>query len=116
MPRSTCESPHHPMPKSTAQKIAAKAQPIVKKATTTAKRTVAKGRVAAKKTVAKGKAAVKKDVPKARTAARKTTKKADGIMDTVKGSVASGLKSVGKFVKQVTPDALLPKSAKSKRK
>ena len=109
-------NPLPPMPKTTRQKIVAKAQPVVKKAAAAAKRTVAKSKVVAKKTVSQGKAAVKKAAPKAKAAARKTAKKADGIMDSVKDSVASGLKSVGDFVKQVTPDALLPKSAKAKRK
>ena len=99
------------MPKTTRQKIVAKAQPAVKKATAAAQRTVAKSKVAAKKTVRQGQAVLKKAAPKVKTA-----KKADGIMDTVKDSVASGLKTVGDFVKQVTPDALLPKSAKAKRK
>ena len=97
------------MPKTTRQKVTAKAKPLVKKATVAAKKTVAKGKAVAK-------TAVKKVAPKAKAAAKKTAKKADGIMNTVTGGVASGLKSVGKFVKKITPDALLPKSPKSKRK
>ena len=109
-------NPLPPMPKTTRQKIVAKAQPAVKKATAAAQRTVAKSKVAAKQAVRQGQAAVKKAAPKVKAVARKTAKKADGIIDTVKDSVASGLKTVGDFVKQVTPDALLPKSAKAKRK
>jgi len=100
------------MPTKTTRIIAAKAKPIVKKA--------AAAKASTTKAVAKAKAtaktAAKKVVPKTKVAAKKATKKAEGIYETVKENVASGMKTVGKFVKQVTPDVLLPNSAKSKRK
>lgn len=84
--------------KATAQRVATKVKPVVKKA-------VAKAQSTAKP-------AARKASAKIGTAKTKST----GLMQTVKKGVQAGIVSVSDLVKKVTPDALLPKSAKSKRK
>ena len=56
--------------------------------------------------------------PAAKTTAAKTTavkKKTGGFLQTMKDGVRSGIESVTHLIETVTPDALLPKSMKSKR-
>lgn len=94
---------------------------------TKTKATVKAVKPAVKKTAAKAKPAVKKAVAKAKAGARSVACKAPAkspaqkkkpatLMQSVKAGVQAGLGSVGDLVKKVTPDALLPKSAKAKRK
>lgn len=86
-----------------------------KAAKTPPKRVATKAKPASKKPAApksRAKPAVKK-VP-AKTAA--TKRKSPSLMQSVQKGVRSGIESVGDLVKKVTPDALLPKSAKSKRR
>jgi hypothetical protein len=79
-------------------KAAAKVKPVVRKA------------------VAKAKTATK-PVPKRASATPKSAKqKTSGLLDSVKHGVQSGLEAVGDLVKKITPAALQPGSARTKRK
>jgi len=80
--------------KAPAKKVAAKAKPVIRKSATSAKPVVKK----ASRKVPAGK------------------KKGAGILETVKQGVQSGIEAVGDLVKKVTPDSLLQKPVKSKRK
>ena len=80
------------------------------------RRSTNKVQAVANKPVAKvkagGKAALKKAAPKA----RKQKKKAVGFLASVKEGVQTGIETMGGLVKKVTPNTLLPKSAKSRPK
>jgi len=94
----------------TKMKVTTKSvKPVVKKAT-------AKAKSAVKKAVVKTKASAKPTARKVSTAATKGKKKATGLIQTVKAGVQSGIETVGDLVKKVTPDVLLPKRSKSRRK
>ena len=69
-----------------------------------------------KKTGGKVKSAVKKAKSSSRPVAKKGKKRATGLMQTVKKGVQSGISTVGDLVIKVTPDVLLPKSVKAKKK
>jgi len=74
--------------------------------------TVAKKATAATKAKATVKPATRK--PVSRSKAKK--KNVSGLMRSVKEGVQTGLHAVTDLVKKVTPDALLPRTAKPKRK
>ncbi len=94
--------------------VKATAANVARKAKTTAKRSVMKVQTAAKKGGAvaktKAKAAAKKVAVKAKT----EKKNAVGFIQNVKDQLHSGMEAVAEVFKKITPDALLPKSAKSK--
>ena len=94
-----------PKPKAAAKSVKAATKKPAAKAPPTPKKTVAKPKVAVKPTA-------KKTSVKPKT----TKKKPAGVIQTVKQGVQTGIGAVGDLVKKVTPDVLLPKSAKSKRK
>ena len=75
-------------------------------------KTVARKAIAATKAKAALKPATRK--PVSRSKAKK--KNASGLMRSVKEGVQTGLHAVTDLVKKVTPDALLPRTAKPKRK
>ena len=89
-----------------------------------AKRTPGKLKAAAKRpsknarTVPKN-ASARMPAKAARKPAAETTaaakKKSGGFLQTMKDGVRSGIESVTHLIETVTPDALLPKSMKSKR-
>ena len=81
-----------------------------------AKKPAAKSKPVAKKAPARSKTAAKPAVrkPSAKPGARR--KKPATLLQTVKKTVQTGLDKVGAAVKSITPDALLPKSAKPKRR
>jgi hypothetical protein len=69
-----------------------------------------------KKAVAKSKSSAKAAVKKVPAKAKAGRKQAEGLLETVKHGVQTGIDAVGDFVKKATPDALRPKSAKGRRK
>ncbi len=84
-----------------------------------------KARTPAKRSVTKVQTAVKNDVGKAKPSADSTTKKVSakakvhgkkpaGFVQNIKESIHTGIEAVGAFFQKITPDALLPDSAKSK--
>ena len=75
----------------------------------------AKVKPALRKAVAKAKSAAKPIAKKVAAKAKAGRKEATGFIQHVKDGVHAAMESVGDFVKKVTPDALLPDSAKSKR-
>jgi len=81
-----------------------------------AKKPAAKSKPVAKKAPARSKSVAKPAArkPSAKPAARK--KKPATLLQSVKDSVQTGFGKVGAAVKSITPGALLPKSAKSKRR
>jgi hypothetical protein len=102
----------------------ATAPPILASMPTKTKATTKTVKANARKAAAKVKPAVKKAVAKsgAKPTAKKVSantakgkKKAAGLIQTVKQGVHTGIEKIGDLIKKVTPDALLPKSAKSKR-
>lgn len=92
------------------------------KATRTAKATASKV-VARTKSAAKVTSKVAAKAPARRPArkaapprAKAAKKNSSGLIQSVKDGVQTGLHAVTDLVKKVTPDALLPRSAKTKRK
>jgi hypothetical protein len=84
--------------KAPAQKAAGAVKPVVKKA------------------AAKATSSAKPAAKKVSTTTRTGKKKAVGLIQTVTEGVQAGLKKVGDFVKENTPNALGGKAAKPKRK
>lgn len=93
-----------------------KPKAVVKSVKTVTKKSAAKVKPATKKVVARPNATVKPATKKAAPKARTGKKKTEGVIQTVKEGVQTGIQAVGDLVKKVTPNALLTKSAKSKRK
>jgi len=114
-----------PAPKTT-KSLKSSARKLTKSSRVAVKKTVAETRAAAKKTVRKGAATARKAIAKGKSISRgaakklptrrRATKATTGFVDHLKQNVKSGIDAVGRMVKKVTPDALLPKSAKSGRK
>ena len=94
----------------------ATAKNAASKAKTTANRSVKKVQTAVKKGVAKAKAGAKKTVRKVSAKAKTQKKKAAGFIQNVKDGIHTGMEAVGEMLKKITPDAMLPDSAKSKGK
>ena len=93
-------------PKNSAKRKPGKLKPA-------AKRPSKNARTAPKKTGARMPAKAARKPPAAKTTAVK--KKTGGFLQTMKDGVRSGIESVTHLIETVTPDALLPKSMKSKR-
>ena len=93
-----------------------KTKAAVKAVKSTARKTAAKAKPALKRAVSKAKSSAKPLVRKVSAKAKAGKKKATGFIQSVKDGVHSAMESAGDFVKKVTPDALLPDSAKSKRR
>jgi len=110
----------------TSKSLKSSPRKLTKNSRVAVKKTVTKTRAAAKKTVRKGAATAKKAIARGKSisraaakklpARRRATKATAGFVDHLKENVQSGIDAVGRMVKKVTPDALLPKSAKSGRK
>lgn len=104
--------------------MATKTKKAIKTLKATAKDMAGKAKVAAKRSVKTVQKAAKKGITKAKAAARKTVskasakvtpgKKAGGFIQNVKDSIHTGMEAMGEVLKKITPDALLPDSAKSK--
>lgn len=84
-----------------------------KAARATVKKTATKAKPAAQKAAAKSKSGA---TTAGKKAPKSGKKKAAGLMQTVKHSVQVGIESVSDLVKKVTPGALMPKTAKTKRR
>ncbi len=93
-----------------------KTKPTAKVVKATVKKTATKPKSATKKPAVKGRSGAKSATKKPTAKARTTKKRSPGLMQSVKKGVQAGIDSMGDLVKKVTPDALLPKSAKAKRK
>ena len=87
-------------------------------AKTSASKVVARTKAVAKKVTSKAgaKAAAKRPTKKAAPRAKAGKKNSSGLMQSVKDGVQTGLHAVTDLVIKVTPDALLPRSAKAKKK
>ena len=94
--------------------VKATAKNAADKAKTTAKRSLKKVQTAAKKVVAKAKTSAKTTAKKVSAKAKTQGKKPVGFMQNVKDSIHTGMEAMGELIKKITPDALLPDSAKSK--
>jgi len=117
-------------PKSSAAikpKKKATAKPLTKAKPTTKTKPTAKARPTAKKAVAKARtkariataAAIKSAQPPSRRIAgtgRTIQKQAQGMIESVKKGVQTGIDAVGELVKKITPDALKSKPPKAGRK
>lgn len=86
--------------KPSASKVMTRTKAVAKKATATTKAKVSPKRAA-------GKSASR---------AKAGKKNVSGLMRSVKEGVQTGLHAVTDLVKKVTPDSLLPRAAKPKRK
>jgi hypothetical protein len=110
-------------PKFTTRQLASKSRTTARKAVTktraTARKTMAKGKAIARKTTTMGKTTSRKSgtktvrssrhkTPRARKPVRRTS-----LVGQLKKGVQSGLDTVGRMVQQVTPNVLLPKSART---
>ncbi|HSI14587.1 MAG TPA: hypothetical protein VK961_21225 [Chthoniobacter sp.] len=84
----------------------------------TASKVAAKTKAVAKKVTAKpsAKVAAKRPTKKAAPRTKAAKKNSSGLMQSVKDGVQTGLHAVTDLVIKVTPDALLPRSAKAKKK
>lgn len=85
-------------------------------AKTTASKVSARAKSAAKVTSkVAAKASAKRPAKKATPRAKAVRKNSSGLIQSVKDGVQTGLHAVTDLVKKVTPDALLPRSAKTKK-
>ena len=93
-----------------------KTQKSIKAVKSTTKKAAAKVKPAAKKATAKVKAVAKPAARKSSTKSKAGKRKAPGLMQSVKDGMQTGIDAVTDLVKKVTPDSLLPKPSKARRK
>lgn len=99
--------------KKAIKSLKATAKDVAGKAKVAAKRSVKTVQKAAQKGMTNAKAAAKKTVRKA-SAKVTQSKKTGGFIQNVKDSIHTGMEAMGDVLKKITPNALLPDSAKSK--
>jgi hypothetical protein len=105
-----------PKKTSSSKSVKAAVTKSVAKAGTSSKKAGRQVLGTGQKAVVKAKSAAKPVVRSAVEKAKTVKKKTEGFIQTVKDTVQDGIESAGKLVKKITPDALLPKSGKTKRK
>jgi len=96
--------------------MSSKTQKAIKAVKSTTKKAAAKVKPAAKKAPAKVKAVTRPAARKISTKSKAGKKKAAGLMQSVKEGMQTGIEAVTDLVKKVTPDSLLPKPSKARRK